>query len=192
MLTFARLREVNVERCSTWHKGFPNDGKWLGVDWSNAAFGEMGEAANEVKKLRRWDTDTVGALDPSREVILVKLGHEIADTLIYLDLLEAFYGIPARLGTHADLANFDFPNTEGWIGSHWSNAAAGSMGKVCRAVEAMDLPAEHEPRGVLAQAVTITISDIGGLAKFYGVDLSTAITSKFNFISEREGLPHRL
>lgn len=191
MLTFARLREANVERCSTWHKGFPNDGKWLGVDWSNAAFGELGEAANVVKKLRRIETGTKGALDPNREMLLVQLGHEIADTLIYLDLLEAFYGVPVRPGGHHDLA-IDFPHTDGWIGSHWSNAAAGSMGRVCRAVEAMELPGDFEPMGVLSQAVTVTISDIGGLAKFYGVDLSTAIVSKFNFISEREGLPHRL
>lgn len=92
-LTFAALRDVNVERCARWHPGFPNDGKWNGADWSNAAAGEMGEACNVVKKLRRQEVGGRGAVDPDYAVLLSKLGDEIADTIIYLDLLAAFYGI---------------------------------------------------------------------------------------------------
>lgn len=92
-LTFARLRVVNVERCARWHPGFPDDGKWTGADWSNAAAGEMGEACNVVKKLRRQETGGRGAVDPEYAVLLDKLADEIADTVTYLDLLAAFYGI---------------------------------------------------------------------------------------------------
>lgn len=92
-LSFAELREVNVARCARWHPGFPNDNLWSGADWSNAAAGEMGEACNIVKKLRRQETGGRGAVDPDYGVLLSKLGDEIADTMIYLDLLAAFYGI---------------------------------------------------------------------------------------------------
>jgi NTP pyrophosphatase (non-canonical NTP hydrolase) len=92
-LSFAQLRAVNVERAARWHPGFPNDGKWNGADWSNAAAGEMGEACNVVKKLRRQETGGRGAVDPDYHVLLSKLGDEIADTIIYLDLLAAFYGV---------------------------------------------------------------------------------------------------
>lgn len=92
-LTFARLRAVNAARAARWHSGFPYDDKWSGADWSNAAAGEMGEACNVVKKLRRQETGGRGAVDPDYDVLLSDLGDEIADTIIYLDLLAAYYGI---------------------------------------------------------------------------------------------------
>lgn len=92
-LTFAHLRAVNVGRAARWHPGFPDDGKWNGADWSNAAAGEMGEACNVVKKLRRQETGGRGEVDPDYAVLLSKLGDEIADTIIYLDLLAVFYGV---------------------------------------------------------------------------------------------------
>lgn len=92
-LDFAQLRRANLARVARWHAGFPHDG-WSGADWSNAAAGEMGEAANVVKKLRRGETAMKpGAKDPSRETLLAMLADEIADTITYLDLLAAFYGI---------------------------------------------------------------------------------------------------
>ncbi len=92
-LTFAQLRAVNVERCARWHPGFPHDARWTGADWSNAAAGEMGEACNVVKKLRRQETGGRGAVDPNADVLLTKLAEEIADTVTYLDLLAAYYEI---------------------------------------------------------------------------------------------------
>lgn len=93
-LTFAQLRETNTARCARWHSGFPlGDTGWSGADWSNAAAGEMGEACNVVKKLRRQETGARGAVDPEYDVLCRKLGDEIADTVIYLDLLATFYGI---------------------------------------------------------------------------------------------------
>lgn len=192
MLTFVRLREVNVERCSTWHKGFPDDGVWVGVDWSNAAAGEMGETANVVKKLRRIETDTKGALDPSREVLLVKLGHEIADTMIYLDLVAAYFRLEPRIGTLAESIDWDIPRTENWTGSHWSNAAASQVGKVCSVVMTIDWAESIQPLVRLQAALAVSHTFLGRLAAYYKVDLDAAVIGKFNFISEREGLPHRL
>jgi NTP pyrophosphatase (non-canonical NTP hydrolase) len=91
-LTFDQLSEANLARCRRWHPGFPLD-DWTGADWSNAAAGEMGEACNVVKKLRRSDVGHPGANDPGRAELITQLGEEIADTIIYLDLLAQHYGL---------------------------------------------------------------------------------------------------
>lgn len=91
-LTFAHLAATNLQRCKRWHPGFPADG-WTGADWGNAAAGEMGEACNVVKKLRRGEAAMPGANDPGRDKLIEQLGQELADTVIYLDLLAQHYGI---------------------------------------------------------------------------------------------------
>lgn len=93
MFTLRDLRDINVTRCQRWHDGFPRDDDWTVADWSNAAAGEMGEAANIVKKIRRAEFGHSGALDPDIEELKNMLGDEIADTIIYLDLLAAHQGI---------------------------------------------------------------------------------------------------
>lgn len=91
-LTFAELTAVNRSRVERWHPHFPND-DWTGADWANAMQGEAGEAGNIVKKLRRAELSLRGALDPPPAELIDKLGDEIADTLIYLDLLAQHYSI---------------------------------------------------------------------------------------------------
>jgi NTP pyrophosphatase (non-canonical NTP hydrolase) len=91
-LSFWTLAKVNAARCLRWHPGFPNDA-WTGADWSNAMAGEAGEAANVVKKLRRAELNTRGALDPPPPVLYAALGDELADVVIYADLLATYYGI---------------------------------------------------------------------------------------------------
>lgn len=97
MLTFEQLSEANFSRASRWHEGAE---PWSGADWSNAMCGEAGEAANVVKKLRRLETNiTQGSyhgeetISTDHEVLVAKLGGEIADTILYLDLLAEHYGI---------------------------------------------------------------------------------------------------
>lgn len=77
----SRLRKTSVERCEESY--FPLD-HWSVLEWAGAAAGECGEAANVAKKIRRDG--------PSRERKL-DLADEIADTIIYLDLLAASEGI---------------------------------------------------------------------------------------------------
>lgn len=48
-LTFDDLRQANIDRQMYWG-GTEN---WTLADWSNAVAGEVGEACNVVKKLRR-------------------------------------------------------------------------------------------------------------------------------------------
>lgn len=85
-LDFDTLRETNVRRCeSAFHKL----DEWSGTDWSNAMAGEVGEACNITKKIRRGDyPDDYAYMDAVRE-----LAKEIADVVIYADLLAARFGI---------------------------------------------------------------------------------------------------
>lgn len=93
-LTIKHITEVNMLRGGRWHHGFPWDNsEWSGADWSNAMCGEAGEAANVVKKMRRFETGVANAGDPSYPELHQMLAHEIADVFLYLNLLATYYGI---------------------------------------------------------------------------------------------------
>ena len=88
------LRQQNVARARRWHNDYGQpDADWTAADWSNAVCGEAGEMANVVKKLRRIDTNTVGANDPGPNELVHMLADEIADVIIYADLLADFFQI---------------------------------------------------------------------------------------------------
>ncbi len=84
-LTFDQLRAVNVPRCEKWHP--PDSLPWSLADWSNALCGEAGELANVIKKIRRQETGARNQGDPSMEELKVMALNELADVVIYADLL---------------------------------------------------------------------------------------------------------
>lgn len=90
-LTFSALRKVNVTRCARWHP--PGSVPWTAADWSNAMCGEAGELANVVKKIRRHETRAVNEGDPSPDSLRVMAAAELADVVIYADLLAAYLGV---------------------------------------------------------------------------------------------------
>lgn len=93
-LTFEGLTIVNVARAQRWHPGFPEQDDWTGGDWAAAMAGEAGEACNVVKKLRRVETAKQGRVTEQDTGELVeKLALELADLIIYADLLAAKYGV---------------------------------------------------------------------------------------------------
>jgi NTP pyrophosphatase (non-canonical NTP hydrolase) len=96
-LTFDELRKANVERCE---QSFHPVNEWSPSDWANAMAGEVGEVCNLVKKLRRLGAtpESIPHADsPSGQLILsrarVDIGRELADVVIYADLLAARLGI---------------------------------------------------------------------------------------------------
>lgn len=89
-LTFQLLRETNLTRCNRWHPEGINS--WSLSDWAVAMMGEAGEACNVVKKLNRYRDALTGNAEDERE-LREKLADEIADTMIYLDLLATAAGI---------------------------------------------------------------------------------------------------
>jgi NTP pyrophosphatase (non-canonical NTP hydrolase) len=93
-LTFEQVATANRVRAARWHPGFPLEDSWNLADWSNAMCGEAGEAANVVKKLRRYETLLAGGPDdPSPDELREMLADELADVFCYLDLLATKAGI---------------------------------------------------------------------------------------------------
>lgn len=89
-LSFAELREANIERCET---GFKHKlDSWSVAEWGNATAGECGEACNVAKKILRF-RDGVAGNKKSKEDYIKDLASEIAGTVIYCDLWAASCGI---------------------------------------------------------------------------------------------------
>jgi NTP pyrophosphatase (non-canonical NTP hydrolase) len=110
-LTFSELRRANRARCEA-ADGFNHKiNSWSLSDWMTAACGELGEAANIIKKLNRYRDDLRGN-KMSRAELQAKLMMEIADTVIYLDLLCQRAGIDLD---EAVITAFDEKSDEiGW------------------------------------------------------------------------------
>ncbi len=104
-LTFDQVRNANTMRCN---KAFHMVEEWSPSDWGNALAGEFGEVAQEIleinnlyisffSKLRACDTikkllrDTQNS--EKQKDLLIKLGKELADVVLYSDLLAGRLGI---------------------------------------------------------------------------------------------------
>jgi NTP pyrophosphatase (non-canonical NTP hydrolase) len=91
-LTFDQLREANVRRCVESYHALD---AWNPLEWGAATAGELGEALNLIKKLERDLPPPDDGATPFfvRENRLDAIGRELADTVIYLDLLAARLGL---------------------------------------------------------------------------------------------------
>ena len=77
---------LNKKRCEA-SNGFNHAlNSWSLSDWMTATIGELGEAANVAKKLNRVRDGIPGNAE-SEEELRAMLQDELADALIYLDLL---------------------------------------------------------------------------------------------------------
>ena len=84
-LTFENLRYSNLHRCE---KHFHPIDDWSPTDWGCAIGGEVGEALNMIKKLRRLQDGNVKEFSNQEEQHYVEeIMKELADTVIYADLL---------------------------------------------------------------------------------------------------------
>lgn len=84
-MQFKLFSDANRARCES-PEGFNHAlSSWSPSDWMVALTGEVGEAANLVKKLNRVRDGIPGNTD-TPEVLREKLAKELADTFIYLDL----------------------------------------------------------------------------------------------------------
>lgn len=91
VLAFNYLRHMNVARCEAVFHAL---GDWSPTDWATVVAGEVGEACNVVKKLRRLDGgDQKLDTELYRQILRAKTGIELADVVIYADLLAARLGI---------------------------------------------------------------------------------------------------
>lgn len=78
--------ERNRRRCES-PNGFNHTiGSWSLSDWMTAFAGEVGEAANVIKKLNRV-RDGIPGNTETPEQLKCQLAEELADAAIYLDLI---------------------------------------------------------------------------------------------------------
>lgn len=84
--------ERNLRRCES-PKGFNHKlHSWSLSDWMTAVTGEIGEAANIIKKLNRVRDGVPGNATNDVFELEHQLAEEIADAVIYLDLLAQAVG----------------------------------------------------------------------------------------------------
>lgn len=83
---------VNLQRCES-PQGFNHKiESWSLSDWMTATMGELGEAANIVKKLNRC-RDGINGNTETEAMLREKLARELADVFIYLSLTAQAAGI---------------------------------------------------------------------------------------------------
>lgn len=91
-LSFAYFAACNRARCES-PDGFNHDLDWWSLsDWFAAVTGELGEAANIVKKLNRIRDGITPGLQASEHALRSDFRDEIADVFIYLDLIAQSQG----------------------------------------------------------------------------------------------------
>lgn len=81
-LNFEALRDVNLRRVSSFGHGNLDEG-WNPAEWDCALAGETGELCNLLKKLIRHPSD------PTPAELELMCAKELADVIIYADLLAA-------------------------------------------------------------------------------------------------------
>lgn len=93
-MTYEEFSKENFKRCQATFGFNHKVGDWSLSDWMVALAGEVGEAANIVKKLNRLRDGIPGNGPTEHEGALVDdLCEEVADIFIYLDLFAHRLGI---------------------------------------------------------------------------------------------------
>lgn len=106
------FQAASTDRASLWHKDAP----WSIQDWAVATLGELGEAANIIKKMARHRDGIATDRDPSVEELTAMLAEELADTQAYLVLLAQAAGIDLA-GATVDKFNA-VSARQGWEQNH--------------------------------------------------------------------------
>ena len=77
-----RLSELSTQNRLRNQESFPTCADWSATDWATALAGEVGELCNFIKKHRRGDV-----------VNIKDIGKELADVVIYTDLIATYFKI---------------------------------------------------------------------------------------------------
>lgn len=178
-MTYAALRFANTKRLPRFKnaKGEPAhaqpDGSdWSLDDWLVAVVGELGEAANLMKKVRRGDITLLEARPD--------LADELADIATYMDILAMRMGV-------VDTRHFDDAARRARTES--INDPARLMRLLTRSIGdiAETIPRRAAPLLPQNTAFHIASLYLEALALSMGITLLDAIADKFNRISKRVG-----
>jgi hypothetical protein len=183
-LSFAALREANRERCplfknakgETAHSG----ADWNSEDWMVAILGELGEASNILKKIRRGDFTVEEMHDP--------LAREFSDTIIYLDLMAMQLGFETYKYDFAQLRLFTKKNVP--PGQSLNQLMVGAFYHAGTMVGHLSLPRDNvrfEAR--LVTGIHWVLYYVDRLADCCGINLDEAVKRTFNMKSRQLDLP---
>lgn len=182
-MKFSTLRQANIARLPTFKNslGQPahskHDGsEWSLDDWLLAVGGEVGEALNKLKKVRRGDF----TLDDMRG----EIGKELADIVIYLDIL-AYRVSPNRnfagyLVSFSDLSTLEYVVADDTTIAKLGNKLLKGCGHLAHQIDNGCISIV-DCKGMLLH--------VNWLACRLGINLGDAVRDKFNEVSERIGSP---
>ncbi len=197
--TLKRLRVANLQRLPLFKNrrgepahSRPDGSDWSMAEWTNAVAGEVGEACNIAKKLRRGDFGP--PYTPGYIAGCSELAHELADVVIYADLT-CF-----RCGHSTDtlISNIDLGvnNANGLAEctnriAEWAGQACGDADWITSAKFAS--PGERED---MLRSVAVRLAAAVRAAEAACVvadrDICEAIVEKFNIVSDRVGCEVKL
>ena len=183
-LSFAALREANRERYplfknakgETAHSG----ADWSSEDWMVAVLGELGEASNILKKIRRGDF--------TAEEVQDELAREFSDVIIYLDLLTMQCGFETWGYDFARLRVFTRQNVP--QGQSLNQLMTGAFYHAGLMIGHLSIPRDNirfEAKFVIS--VHWVLYYVDRLADVCGINLDEAVKRTFNMKSLQLDLP---
>jgi NTP pyrophosphatase (non-canonical NTP hydrolase) len=156
----------------------PDGSDWSLMTWVNAILGEVGEAANIIKKVERNDF----TLEEGR----AELGKELADVLIYLDIYAFQIGVEFELHKRpvedivSDKLSILMAALAVGLGQLASQAF--SLNAVSRNARLSQIA-----NGLGAARVSNILAHLSRIAQAADIDLQSAARAKFNEVSRRVG-----
>lgn len=142
----------------------------------NELFGELGEAANVIKKL-----DREYAKAPGSRATKEQLAEELADGLICVRNLAIKIGLPDRLDNRPAISESSHFKTL----SEYGRLLGRYFGDVC--IYSTDL--DKRPMSNYLAFLQVALYQTAGAAH---IDLDDATVAKWNQTSEKNGFPHRM
>ncbi len=196
-LDFNAFSRLNRERCES-PRGFNHAlTAWSSDDWMTAVIGEVGEAANLIKKLNRVRDGIPGNGYVLADDLKFRLGRELADVFIYADLLMQRLDVGAewiqypvvggragvyfsQLSQRAHVATLAPPGTP----AHWLLRLTCCIGEASRLIWLYP-----DQSVLIAGSLADAFICLAQLFAAFGIDGETAIVDTFNAVSLRMGYP---
>jgi NTP pyrophosphatase (non-canonical NTP hydrolase) len=185
-MNLAEFSRENLARCTS-PSGFNHPLEmWSEADWLCALVGEIGEAANVVKKLNRIRDGIINK--ETADELKAALSDELADVFCYLDLSIQAGG--ALLGDMLHSLDLDREFSSGAMVYYAiigrENADASEFVRSL-AMWAGNLCDRNQDIFSTEQSARAIVHALAALAVFYEIDLSAAIRTKFDKVSAKIG-----
>lgn len=169
-MTPQEFSQRNLARCAA---GFNHPLEaWSFADWYTATGGELGEAANIVKKMNRH-RDGIPGNKETMDELRHALAEELADVYTYLDLLAQVEGVQLR----PPVVRGHGPQIAGFGLGDWMQEIFIAFGDIGRPLQG---PARH-------YHIHRTTALLHRFAGVLHIDLMEAVVAKFEKVSERIG-----